>query len=285
MFKKKFTLRQMDSLTGYGFLAIWIIGFIAFTAYPFFYSIYLSFHEIRIGARGIEAIWNGLGWYQHALFVDIEFIPAIINTFQFIIFSFPVIIVAALIIAVLLNGKFFARGFFRALFFFPVIIISGPVIAELIDNDAANIGNMALSPLYIFVETLPGLISTPILYVLSNTVLILWFSGVQILIYLAGLQKIGSPIYEAAAIDGASQWEIFWKIVLPFIRPLILVNAIYTVVEIAAFPNNQINQLIVNRMHTAAVIYSYSAALSWMYFLIQAALLAVVFFILRPKGD
>lgn len=283
--KRGMSIRTSNILVGYGFLALWIIGFLVFTAYPLFYSLFLSFNRVKIGINGIEATFAGLYWYKEVFLTDVEFLPALADTLRFVGYSSPIIIVVALILAVLLNGKFPARGLFRTIFFFPVIIISGPVISEFTTNNAVTIGNPSQYFMYNLIGTLPGVISEPLTYIIRNIVIILWFSGVQMLIYLSGLQKIGTPIFEAAQIDGASSWDIFWKITLPYIKPLILVNAIYTVVEMSTFPDTAINQLIAAKMFTANVIYSYSAAISWIFFCIQILMLLICLLLLRPRKE
>ena len=185
----------------------------------------------------------------------------------------PVILVFALIVAVMLNNKFRGRVFFRAIFFMPVIIMSGPVISKLLTGYTVNFTEEG-SQIMLFLQSLPGVISKP--FVLDNLVLILWFSGVQILIYLAGLQKVSTSLYEAAEIDGAGAWEKFWKITLPHMGPIILINGIYTVVTIANYSEQAINQEISNSMFNTSMMYSLSAAMSWIYFLLVLLILAVV---------
>ena len=134
-------------------------------------------------------------------------------------------------IAVLLNQPIKGRGAFRSIFFLPVIISSGPVINELITQGAggANIFE-SYGFISIIENTLNPALSGPIINVFSEIIIIFWFSGVQILIFLAGLQKVDRQIYEAARVDGAGPWESFWKITLPSLSSLIFVNVIYTVV-------------------------------------------------------
>lgn len=115
-------------------------------------------------------------------------------------------------------------------------------------------------------------------------VLILWFSGVQVVLFLAGLQKIGQPVREAASIDGASGWQMFWKIELPFLKSLILLNAIYTLVQLGAFSNNAVNREVVNKMTLVGKTYGYSAALAWIYFACMLLVTGVTFLLLRDKG-
>lgn len=279
----RMTIRQKNSLTGYTFILPWILGFFIFTAYPFFYSIYLSLSSVKITPFGIETVWAGMKNYMDVLTKDVNFPVALTDSLTFVIMSTPMIVVASLIMAILLNGKFRGRSIFRAIFFLPVIIISGPVISELLTTQGAKIVDPSKYAVYQFFSMLPSRIGMPVLYVFDNLVMILWFSGVQILIFLAGLQKIDGSIYEAAQIDGASSWEVFWKIVLPYLKPLALVNAIYTIVEMASFPVNKVNGEITAKMFQTGSVYSYSAAMSWIYFLAELLLLGVVFLILKDK--
>ena len=114
--------------------------------------------------------------------------------------------------------------------------------------------------------------------------LILWFSGVQILIFLAGLQKISPSLYEAADIDGASSWEKFWKITLPHIAPLALVCAIYTVVDISNYSGNAVNYDITDNLFNTSMMYSLSSAMSWIYFGVVLLILLAVYLVFLWLG-
>jgi ABC-type sugar transport system permease subunit len=280
----RFTIRTRNALFGYIFILPWILGFLLFTAFPFFYSIFLSMSSVKISPTGIETKWIGLANYFAIFTKDVNFPIILGESIVFVVLSAPMIVVASLIIAILLNGKFKGRSIFRGIFFLPVIIISGPVVAELMTNQAAKIVEPTKYIIYQFFTMLPKTVGAPVLYVFDNLVLILWFSGVQILIFLAGLQKIDTSIYEAAQIDGASSWEVFWKIVLPYVKPLALVNTIYTIVEMSSFPTNKINALITSKMFEMGNVYSYSAAMSWTYFLVEFLLLGIAFLIFKERG-
>jgi ABC-type sugar transport system permease subunit len=284
-FFNKLTIYQKSAIRGYIFLLPWLIGFVIFTAFPFFYSIYLSFSKVTITPNGIVTQWIGMGNYLDIFTKDVDFLPALTDSIIFVGLSTPLIIVASLLIALMLNNKFKGRAVFRAIYFLPVIIMSGPVLNELLFNKAINIIQPSQFALYDFFATLPFNLGWPILYLFDRIVLILWFSGVQILIFLAGIQKIDKALYEAAQIDGASSWVIFWKIILPEIRPLILVNAIYTIVDLATFPSNAINIQISNKMFQTGMVYSYSSAMSWVYSLIILVILSLAFLILRERKD
>ena len=264
--KPGMTIRQRDAVAGYLFFSPWIIGFILFVAYSALYAINLSLNSVdKIDAGKMFLSFKGLEFFHYALRVDTVFPQALIDSAVFIACSTPVIVIFSLVVSLLLNNNFKGRVFYRAVFFLPVIIISGPVISELLTGSGAMVIQPSQNAVYRFVAELPEALSKPVLYTLDNLVQILWFSGVQTIIFLAGLQKVDSSVREAAKIDGATGWETFWKIVLPAVRPLILINTIYTIVEISNFPNNMVNYKINLHMIETSRPFSLSAAMSWLY--------------------
>lgn len=285
MKKNKLSLRTKDTLLGGAFMLPWLIGVLVFTMFPLLYSIWLSLCEVEFSANGIVTAFVGVRWYKEALTADANFIKNMVSTLQSIVFSTPMILVFSIILALLLNRPLKGRAFFRALYFFPVIIISGPVMSKLMSNQAFAIINPDQFAVYQVLESMPDLISVPLCYIFDNIVVILWYSGVQTLIILAGLQKIGDPIYEAASIDGASAWQKFWKITLPHLRPMILVAAAYTVVDLAGKTTTEMHTLIEKNMMNIEKPYSYSAALSWLYTLAVLIVLAAAFLILKERRE
>lgn len=265
------TLKTKNAITGYLFMLPWIIGFLAFTLYPLIFSIRLSFNQVDL-SNGLEFTFQGLKYFRRAWEEDLNFKPNLTGALTQIFFSTPVILVLSLIIALLLNNKFPLRTLFRVIFFFPVVVMSGPAISELLSAHYINFSQESPA-IFQFLGMMPQFLQTPVLYVLNNLVLILWFSGVQILIFLAGLQKISPDIYDAAAIDGAGAWEKFWKITLPFVSPMILLNAVYTIIDIANYANNAVNTQIANSIVSTDGLYSFSAAMAWIYFLVIVAIL------------
>lgn len=285
MKKKDLSLRTQETLLGGAFMLPWLIGVLVFTMFPLVYSIWLSMCQVEFSADGILTSFVGIRWYEEALTADANFIKDIASTLQSIIFSTPMILVFSIILALLLNKPLRGRAFFRALYFFPVIIISGPVMSKLMSNQAFAVISPDQFTVYQVLQNLPELISVPLCYIFDNLVVILWYSGVQTLIILAGLQKIGDPIYEAASIDGASGWQKFWKITLPHLRPLILVSAAYTVVDLAGKSTTAMHSLIQKNMLNIDKPYSYSAALSWLYTLAVLLVLGAVFLILKERRE
>ena len=284
--KHKSKLKRKNSIAGAAFVSPWIAGFLVFTLYPLINGVVMSLNNVTIKHEGIIYTWAGDEYFDYALNVSTTFKLDLGSTAMMIGCSTPVVLVFSLIIAVLLNQHFPGRSFFRTVFFMPVIIMSGPVISSLLTGHTVDFTDEG-SQIYIFLSGLPSVFSKPCLFVLDNLVLILWFSGVQILIFLAGLQKISPSLYEAADIDGASSWEKFWKITLPHIAPLALVCAVYTVVDISNYSGNAVNNDIADNLFNTSMMYSLSAAMSWIYFgVVLLILLAVylVFMLLGRKG-
>lgn len=278
-----FTLQQRNAIKGYAFLSPWIIGFLVFVAYPIVYAIILSFNQIRLQPTGTEYTFKGFWFYDYAWNENTSFRTALTGQVTMICYMTPIILVFSLIIALLLNGKFRGRAFFRGAFFMPVIIMSGPAISQLLTKYTVDFSEE--SPLiFDFLSSLPAALADPAKYVLDNLVLILWFCGVQILIFLAALQSIGSDLYEAASIDGAGGWEKFWKITLPHVSPMILISGVYTVIDIANYSRGAVNTLINSQIFHQKYLYSYSSAMAWMYFLTVALLLVAVLLIFMFFG-
>ncbi|MBE6808174.1 MAG: sugar ABC transporter permease [Ruminococcaceae bacterium] len=281
--QSKMTLKTKEKLMGVMFMLPWILGLLIFSLYPLFYSIWLSFANVEFSSAGISTDFVGIKWYKELFTEDPNFITNMVDTLKSIVFSAPMIIVASIILALLLNKALPGRAIFRALYFFPVIIISGPVMSKLINNQATSIIHPDQYSIYTVIENMPDIISVPLTYIFDNIVIILWYSGVQMLIILTGLQKIGDSIYEAASIDGAGSWEKFWKITLPYLRPMILVSSAYTVVDLASMSTTPIHAYIEKNVTNILKPYSYSSAISWLYALAILAILGIVFFILRER--
>jgi len=263
-------------MTGWLFVSPWIIGFLIFTAVPLFYSLYLSFQKVKITTSGVQTTFVKFENYKYAFGVDATFVDHLTSYLKELVISVPIIIVFSLIIALLLNQKVKFRGMFRTIFFLPVIISSGPVIKELIDQGVTTIPSIEKYAIYEALNANPdGFVNGILLYLIKNLIVILWFSGVQILIFLAALQKMDSQTYEAAAIDGASPWECFWKLTLPSLAPMILVNIIYTIVTYSIFSLNPVIDHIQKNMFRVDTGFGYASALSWIYFVIITIALAL----------
>jgi ABC-type sugar transport system permease subunit len=287
--RKIFIDREMrhgtrEALYGYGFVMVWIIGFAIFTFLPLIQTFYYSLNEVIVSATGINL--NFLSWanYTRALFTDPNFIELLFGYVIETLVSVPIVIIFSMTIAMLLNMNFKGKGIFRTIFFLPVVITSGPVIRELTAQGATTVPGITNSAAVTeFLFQLPAYFRNPIEYLLTSFILILWFSGVQILIYLASLQKIDKSIYEAASIDGASAWESFWKITLPSLSTTTLIVAIYTIITLSHFSENKVIKYIYGQTYAVGSGIGYASAMSFLYFFVLMLLLAIVFLMLSSR--
>ena len=277
--------KYRDGLAGYAFISIWLVGFIFLTMIPLIESLIYAFQRITIvGGEGIRLVYIGFENFITLFTTDLTFLSRLQDFVLEMILFVPVMNILAIMIAILLNRQFKFRGFFRAIFFLPVIITSGPVIAELLRQGAGTLPTLSESGfLELLQQSLPSFLNAPLQSLFSQIIFMLWFSGVQVVLYLAGLQKLDQSMYEAAQIDGANVWESFWKITLPSLRPMILVSTIYTIVTLATFANNPIILWISNVMFNPNLGYGYASALAWIYFLVIAILLLIASRLVNPK--
>ena len=275
----RITNKRRQSLIGLSFILIWIVGYLIFALYPIFYSLYLSLFKVKLDGANLQLVFQGIDNFKAAFLYDPYFVEILVGYIVEILINVPITIVFAIIIALLINQDIKGKGIWRTIFFLPVIIISGPVIGELMRQGATTLPSIREYDLIRMVlsNISPG-IATPIQSLFDTILLVLWFAGIQILIFLAGLQKIDREIYEASMVDGAGPWASFWKITLPSIKPLISVAIIYTVVSMSVFSLNEVIIYIRNVMlgeSTDALIngYGYSAAISWIYFIVMVLII------------
>lgn len=277
--------RTREAMIGYAFVIIWVIGFIVFTVLPLAQTLYYSLNQVTVSATGINLEYVQWQNYTRALFTDPTFVQLLIEYAIETLVSVPIILIFSLIIALLLNLKFKFKGVFRTIFFLPVVITSGPVIQELVAQGATTVPGIALTGTVTeFIAELPRYLRNPVEYLLTSFILILWFSGVQILIYLSSLQKIDQSIYEAAAIDGASGWESFWKITLPSLSTTTIIVAIYTIIALSHFSENKVIKYVYSQTYAVQGGIGYSSAMSFLYFFVLVLLLAIVYLLLNSRA-
>jgi ABC-type sugar transport system permease subunit len=284
--RRGLTYQMREALSGYMFVLIWIVGFALFTLVPLIQTMFYSLNQVTISAEGIGLEFIEWENYTRALFTDPTFVELLIEYAVETLFSVPIILIFSLIIALFLNLDFKFKGLFRTIFFLPVVITSGPVINELVSQGAASVPGFAFSETITnFLAELPTYLANPIEYLLTSFILILWFSGVQILIYLSSLQKIDPAIYEAAAIDGASAWEAFWKITLPSLATTTIVVAVYTIITLSHFSENKVIKYNSGQTYAVQGGIGYSSAMSFLYFAVLIVLLGLVYAVLNYRAS
>ena len=284
--------KTREALWGYFFIAPWVVGICVFFLGSVASSLIYSLYDVKTGGGlAINPLLDAEGNptpfanYVSVFNKELNFPVTLGNFAVSLVLQLPIVIAFSLIIALMLNGKIRGRGIFRTIFFLPVIIATGPVMSQLTAQGVASVPMVSQNTIASILSGMPEFIATPITDLFSQLILILWNSGIQILIFLAGLQKVPSTLYEAAKIDGASGWESFWKITLPTLRSIIMLNAIYTVVTLATNSTNPIIDLIYNATHAVTKGYSYGAAMTWIYTLIVAVLLLITFLLIRERKE
>ena len=283
----KLSNRTREIITGLIFVSPWILGFILFGAYPIIYSFYLSFCKVSTPATGIVTEFIGIQNYQAALTTHAAMITALIEFLKESVFMVFIINVFAILFAVILNGSIKGKGIFRTIFFLPVVVVSGPVMVLLTNKGVItmpNVGNFGI--VNIIGATFGDTIKQFITSTFGDLIYMFWFSGVQLIVYLTMLQKMDKSMYEAAQMDGASVWESFWKITLPALKPAILINLVYTIVLLATFDDNSVIKIIADEMGELDTGMGFSAALSWIYFIVLAIIILLVVVVLYGRvGD
>jgi ABC-type sugar transport system permease subunit len=265
------------------FSAPWLLGFFVFSVYPLIQSFLFSFNNVTVTTTGI--VQKSLGWdnFLAVLTADPDFITDLESYLQEMLIYVPVIIVVSLVLALLLNSLRHGKGFFRTIFFLPVIISSGPVISLFISQGVASFPGASTLNYTLLAESVPDFLVGLLKTLITSFIMILWLSGIQTLIFLAGLQKLDRSMYEAAKIDGASGWECFWKITLPALNPVIVINVIFTVVFQSTFSLNPIIAKIASDMFAVGKGYGYACAEAWVYFLVLLLVLGFFLLIFRSK--
>ena len=287
MNKKKKRKPINENLAAYLFLLPWLIGFFILVGYPIINTLYLSFFDAVIKIDGLQTTFIGIKNYMEALFQNTSFTPLIIEFILMELTYIPAILVISLILALLLNSKIKFKGIFRVIYFFPVVILSGPVMKQL--ESANTTGMFDVSEVLIFrmVESFSPALGGAIIGLFSNFTTILWLTGIPVVLFLNGLQRINGNLYEAAQIDGANQWQILWKISLPVLKPTALLVSIFVVIQIALFEMNPIYRFVVNDQITKNRLerLGFASGIVMMYSLIIIVLILVVLLIFREKND
>ena len=290
--RRRLSFEKRKGLVAYVFIAPFLVGLVLFYLTAIGQSIFFSFNKINTGVTGYTTSPVGLQYYYSALFEDPEFIRLEVETLSKLLGEILVLLVYALFIAVMLSKDMKGRGVVRAIFFLPVIISSG-ILADMtgqgtlgsMTEQAAGADTGLVEQAGAFDVTLilsslnlsPGFMDF-ITSAASSISYIVAHSGVQMIIFLAGLQSISPSIYEAAKVEGCTGWESFWKITLPMISPMIPVCTVWTIVEYYLNPSNPIMSKLCGAVGQND--YSFACAMAWLNFLAMAVVVGITMLIL-----
>ena len=285
--KKRLTYEQRKSRVAYLFLIPWIIGTIFFFFRPLVVMYSLGTYEIL--DNGYTITITGFDNYREILTKDADYVRNITTALEKMVLTTPAIVLLSLFLAIILNQKFVGRTLARAVFFLPVLI-GGSAIMSIINGDVISqsmSSGTKVSQLFqssflqsVLLESgVAESVVTTATGLVDSVFQLIWKSGIQIMIFLAGLQTISDSLYEVAKIEGATAWECFWKVTFPMLSSTILINLIYTAVDsFVDFENPvmvQINSL------TRQMFIEQSSAMAWFYFVIVMVCILVLYAIIN----
>ena len=291
-------LMRRRNNTGWVFIAPFLIGFAIFYAIPLVQSLIFSFNEIKIqGGNGYSLEWQGVENYRYVLMVDTSYLNRIIDAVKSMFLDTVIVVPFSFFSALLLAREFKGRGAARAIFFLPVVVSTG-VLASMDSNstmnlmmsrsatDAANAMSNSMSSSD-FVNTLlegsmPESIITFMTELSGKLYDVIIKSGLQIIIFLGGINTISPSIYESSSIEGATAWENFWKITFPMCGPYLLLNAIYTIIDSFTNISNPLIYRVKNEMAGLKNFGTATAAV-WLYFIIIAIVLGIAFSLMSKR--
>lgn len=289
--KKKVGLMGRRAVYGYLFILPFILGFVFFMIKPLWQSLHMAMSEVVISNQGFQLNWNNFENFKKALLVDAEFNRMLVEAIGQMILRSLATIVFSFFVALLLNQKFKGRTLARSIFFLAVILSSGVLVglessnslmAQLKDmiEESGNANSIADVLEQILVSDASGVngISSmafkSVFEIIDSIYDVAMASGIQIIIFLSGLQNISPSMYEAAQMEGCTAWESLWKITVPMVSPLMLVCWIYTIVDFFMKSDNQIMDKI-NTQMTEMLNYGFSSAMAWIYFIVCMALIGL----------
>ncbi len=286
--KKKYrSIEQLKSRYGYGFTAIWVIGFILFFAIPIIQSLTYAFSDVAPSAEGIQTKFVGFQNFNFILNEHPDFTGWLTADISSILYSMPIILLVSVVLALLLNQKFRGRIIFRAVYFIPVIIATGAVLKLMFSTTSEEMTTAGVSSTItgsmFSIEDVVGWLNIPdkvaqiLKNIIDNIFDLLWSCGIQTVLFIAGLQSIPSTLYEASRVEGATKWEEFWFITFPSLGSVTLLVAVYTMVDVFTNTRNTVIEKAYGQMSSG--VYDEPSAMLWTYFAIVGVIMAIVLFL------
>ena len=289
--KKGLTYEQKKSRVAYLFLIPWVIGTVFFFIRPLVESVMYSLGSYKITDAGYSIKITGFSHYADIFTDDADYIRNIVGSLQSMLLTVPAIVLLSLFLAIVLNQKFMGRTVLRAIFFLPILvgssaimsIINGDVFAQSMSS-GSSVSHLFQSDFLQSVLLESGMAQNMVTMATSlvdSVFKLIWKSGIQILIFIAGLQTISDSMYEVAKIEGATAWECFWKVTVPMLSSTILLNLIYTIVDsFVDFSNVVMEQI---DALSKEMFIELSSAMAWFYFLIVLVFIVIVYALVNRR--
>ena len=287
-------LQKRKAFAGYLFILPFILGFLMFMVKPMFESLYMSFSDVTLSPGSVAKEWIGMDNYYVSFRIDPDYAQNLIDELSRMVLYSAGIIVFSFFVALILNQEFKGRALVRAIFFLPVILNSGVMlgletnnylmaeIAKTVEEATAGVSITGYLEEILRTANVGTKAYEWVFEIIDNIYDIAVASGIQIIIFLSGLQTISKSMYEAADIEGCTKWESLWKITFPMISSIFLVNWIYTIVDFCMRSDNAVMKKIQTVMVTM-LDYGPASAMSWAYFVIVTAFIGITAFFIS-KG-
>lgn len=273
----------------YLFLTPWMLGTIFLALIPTLMCFAFSFTSIKDTIYGYSFTFLGITNYANVLVGNAEVIPAILNFLKTEITYVPIILIMAFIIALILIKDIKGKAFFRTIFFLPVIIISGTLVTIVFESDATQSAEamavadpLTSSFIYRVVASYSIKTANFLVELFDHFVIILWLTGIPVILFINALQKINKNMYEAAKIDGANSWQILWKVTIPNVLGIALVCAIFSIVQISTLPVSDLFVLINNALKRADAL-ALACTYSIIYIILILLLIGLFGLVLKPR--
>lgn len=276
------TIEHRRNSVAYGFLLPWLIGLIAFFFVPFFEALYQMFFDMRIEETGVSYTYVGFKVFKEVLFESSAHIRMLLGSIGSTLRDAVLIVIFSLIVAVLLNKPFPGRGFCRALMALPIIVSSGVLMqvfkGDLLLNSVESSAEATIFQGIVIEETLMQMgMPVSAINMISNAVSsildLIWQSGIQILLFVGGMQSIPKTYYEVCSVEGASPWQSFWRVTFPMLSPFLILNFVYASIDSFTLPTNEVIGEINEYFHN--VMYSQATVLSMAYFLLVLVVVGI----------
>ena len=278
-------LEKRRRIAGFLFVLPWIIGFWGFFLRPMLSALAYSVCNVTISENGVGLTFAGFKGFYDAFFTDLYYVRYLTGQLTEILWKTPVIIAFSLFMAVILNQRFAGRGIVRTVFFLPVIIGSGIALSIMSGDSMPSAIRFGTRSSMLFetagIDTvlqnigLGSELAGMLTEMVNSIFTLAWKSGLQILLFMSGLLSISGSLYESARVEGATRWSMFWKITFPMISPMILVNAVYTIIDSFTTDSNSVMKYI-QTVYTSSGGMVRSSAMAWMYFLLVMLILALL---------
>lgn len=291
------SMEKRRARQGFVFTIPWVIGFLVFFFYPAMLSIWYSFSKANPLDEHTGTIFEyfatrfaGMEFYKNIWTVDTSFTTNLFDSIVDFFYSLPIILFLSFVFAIVLNQNFRGRLIVRAIFFLPVIIASGVVLTylngdanaqELLESGTSSGGLYNSFSFSTMLENvgLPNALVKQLNEYISSIFSLVWSSGVQTILFLAGLQSISAQYYEVAKVEGATGWETFWYVTVPMMANVIILNVVYTCIDLFTSNSNQVMQQAYKLIEGSE--YNKSAAIMWSYFAILGVVIGAILIIFR----